>query len=166
MAIEVTLDIDEAWPASCNWQALADKAITTAINVSAYPAIAKLPMVELSIAFASNDDVQTLNAEWRDKDKPTNILSFPMVEPEFFTTLRDDGPLMLGDLILAYDVCVREAGEKALSLEAHVTHLLIHGTLHLLGYDHRDDEEAEMMEALEIKALATLGLDDPYGDRE
>ena len=105
---------------------------------------------ELSIALVSDSDIQALNRDYRHKDKPTNVLSFPQ-----------DGPL-LGDIILALETVQREAAEKSISLEHHVTHLIIHGFLHLQGYDHETDEMAAEMEALEIAALASLNIDNPY----
>lgn len=105
---------------------------------------------ELSLALVSDADIQTLNRDYRHKDKPTNVLSFPQ-----------EGPL-LGDIVLALESITREAKEKSISLEHHVTHLIIHGFLHLQGYDHQTDETAREMEALEITALAALNIDNPY----
>ena len=92
----------------------------------------------------SDAEVRALNAEWRGKDKPTNVLSFPMAEADELDDADADGPeLMLGDIVLARGVCAAEAADKAISIEAHASHLLVHGTLHLLGYDHHDDDAAE-----------------------
>jgi len=113
--------------------------------------------------------VQTLNAQYRQKDKPTNVLSFPMVQADLLDTIgqnSDDGEVLLGDIVLAYGVCASEAAEKNISIEHHATHLIVHGTLHLLGYDHMEDHEAEAMERIEIDALGSLGLEDPYLIRE
>lgn len=115
---------------------------------------------EVSVTLADDAGVRVLNREWRGKDRPTNILSFPM------TALRPGhrpGPL-LGDLILARETCAREARDEGKSPADHFRHLLVHGTLHLLGYDHESDEEADAMEALEIEILAGLGVADPYAD--
>ncbi|MEM1133242.1 MAG: rRNA maturation RNase YbeY [Pseudomonadota bacterium] len=119
----------------------------------------------LSASLLLSDDctVHKLNREWRDKDKPTNVLSFPMLSADELEDIAVDGPpILLGDIILAYETCQREADDKQIPLERHITHLIIHGMLHLLGYDHMNDAEADTMEALEIKALASLGLPDPY----
>jgi probable rRNA maturation factor len=92
-----------------------------------------------------------------------------MVQPDLIDTVSqnsDDGELLLGDIVLAHGVCVAEAGERGISVEHHATHLLVHGTLHLLGYDHLEDDEAEAMEEIERRVLATLGIDDPYLVRE
>nr|WP_202392422.1 rRNA maturation RNase YbeY [Qipengyuania citrea] len=125
------------------------------------------PRLTASVLFTSDADVHALNKEWRGKDKPTNVLSFPMLEREDLLDLAPEGPPeMLGDIALAAGTCAREAAEKGVPLETHATHLLIHGLLHLAGHDHVDsDAQAEAMEALEIAALAKLGIGDPYGDR-
>ena len=119
--------------------------------------------MELSIRLAGDDEVQALNAQWRGKDTPTNVLSFPLAEDAELQGATGDGPeLMLGDIVLARGTCLREAEEKQIPLEQHATHLLVHGTLHLLGYDHGDDDEAANMEARETRALARLGIANPY----
>ena len=129
------------------------------------PALAN-QRLEASILFTSDAAVHDLNRDWREKDKPTNVLSFPMLEREELLDLPADGPpALLGDIALAQETCAREAAEKAISLEAHATHLVIHGLLHLAGLDHEiSPHDAREMEALEVKALAQLGLPDPSGD--
>ncbi|MDP2803487.1 MAG: rRNA maturation RNase YbeY [Phreatobacter sp.] len=109
------------------------------------------PDAELSLALADDAMVQRLNREYRSKDKPTNVLSFPAPR----------GPL-LGDVIVAYQTLVREAGEEALTPSDHLTHLTIHGLLHLLGYDHESEADAVAMEAMETSILADLGISDPH----
>ncbi len=125
------------------------------------------PRVTGSVLFAADGDVHALNREWRGKDKATNGLSFRMLGRGDVLDLGAEGlPEMLGDLALAAGTCAREAADKGVPLEAHAAHLLIHGLLHLAGHDHVDsDTQAEAMEALEIAALAKLGIADPYGDR-
>lgn len=105
---------------------------------------------ELSIVLSDDAQVRALNRDYRNKDKPTNVLSFPQPDP------------MLGDIILARETVLREAAGKSISVEHHLTHLVIHGWLHLQGFDHQTDAEAADMEALEIAALRTLGIDNPY----
>ena len=160
--MELDIDID-GWP-SGDWAALAERARSATAQVE--PAIAH-PRLSTSLLFTSDEEVHALNKEWRGKDKPTNVLSFPMLERGELLDLAAEGPPeMLGDLALAHGTCAREASEKGISLEDHATHLLIHGLLHLAGHDHVDsDAQAEAMEALEIAALAKLGIADPYGDR-
>jgi probable rRNA maturation factor len=115
--------------------------------------------------FTSDAAVQELNREWRGLDKPTNVLSFPMLERAVLLELPDMGPPeLLGDIALARETCAREADEKGVSIEDHATHLIIHGLLHLAGYDHEiSAADADAMETLEINALALLGIADPYG---
>ena len=113
---------------------------------------------ELSILLTNDEEQQELNRQWRGKDSSTNVLSFPQIE-RF-------GPVMglLGDITLARETLVREAGEQGVSLAEHFTHLVVHGFLHILGYDHLTDAEALQMESLETQILASLGVEDPYAD--
>jgi len=111
---------------------------------------------ELSLAFTRDDHMQTLNRKFRGQDKPTNVLAFPAAGP---------APL-LGDIAVSFETVAREAGAKAVSLKDHTVHLLIHGFLHLQGYDHLETQAAQRMEALEIRALRTLGIDNPYEIKE
>ena len=112
----------------------------------------------------SDDEVRTLNRQYRGQDKPTNVLSFPMVQPDLLDALgnTDDGEVLLGDIVLAHGVCAREARASGVSLEDHTANLIVHGVLHLLGHDHVDEAAAETMEAIERAAMAALGLHDPY----
>ncbi|MEL6708789.1 MAG: rRNA maturation RNase YbeY [Pseudomonadota bacterium] len=159
------LDIDlEGWPDG-DWVALAQRAGQVLGEVAPELTNARL---SVSVLFTSNAQVHELNREWRQRDKPTNVLSFPMLERDELLALAPEGPPeMLGDIALAYETSAREANEKGIPFEHHAAHLIIHGLLHLAGYDHvNSDEEAEAMEALEIRALAKMGIADPYGDRE
>jgi len=164
MMLDVAIEADEDWDSSTDWEALARKAAESAIAQSAFPDLARCGRtVELSVRLSDDDEVRALNAQWRGKDKPTNVLSFPLAESYELEQADGEGPeLLLGDIILARGVCEREAAEKHVTVEQHATHLLVHGTLHLLGYDHRDDSEAADMESREIRALAGLGIADPY----
>ena len=155
------LDIDiEHWPAG-EWEALAGRAADAAADVA--PELANERLM-VSVLLTADEEVHALNREWRDRDKPTNVLSFPMMERGELLALSQDGPpAMLGDIALAHGVCAREAAEKGIAIGDHGAHLIIHGLLHLAGYDHvHSDEQAEAMEALEIAALAKLGLPNPY----
>lgn len=114
---------------------------------------------ELTVLFADDARVQELNRDFLGKDKPTNVLSFPASDEA-----GEPGSEMLGDIVLARETVEREAAEQRKPLEAHIAHLVVHGFLHLLGYDHEDDEEAEEMEALETRILANLDIADPYAD--
>jgi probable rRNA maturation factor len=153
VSILVESDVSEDWDSKTDWPSLAERAVLAAVAHSDFPALAD---TEVSVKFTSDEEVRGLNAAWRGKDKATNVLSFPMAE-------EPEGAPMLGDIVLAYGVCAREAAEKDVAVETHATHLVVHGTLHLLGYDHETgDADAEAMEEIERKALASLGIADPY----
>lgn len=157
----MNLDTDiEHWP-KADWLAIAARAAEAAGEI--VPELAHERLL-VSLLFTSDAEVHALNREWRDKDKPTNVLSFPMLEREDLVHLDPDGPPeMLGDIALAYETCAREAAEKGISLDAHATHLIVHGLLHLAGYDHEISEaDADKMEQLEINILALLGIANPY----
>ena len=164
MMLEIDIDSDEEWDSSTDWPLLVRRAAEAAMAESAFPQIAESRRtVELSIRLTTDEDVRVLNAHWRGKDRPTNVLSFPMSAQDELQQAGEDGPeLMLGDIVLARGVCEREAAEKGVPVEEHATHLLVHGTLHLLGYDHADDRDAADMEGREARALARLGISDPY----
>ncbi len=115
------------------------------------------------MTLTGDEQERELNAHWRGKDKPTKVLSFPMADELDLKRANFEGPeLLLGDIILARGVCETEAMDKGVTVEQHATHLLVHGTLHLLGYDHHDDAEAADMEAREVRALEKLGIANPY----
>jgi probable rRNA maturation factor len=162
--LEIAVEADEEWDSSRPWSDLVRSAAHAAIAESAFPQLAAFERpVEISVLLTGNDRVRDLNAEYRGKHQPTNVLSFPMTDPEDLRDANVAGPeLLLGDIIIARGVCETEAGNKGVTLEQHATHLLVHGTLHLLGYDHHDDEEAADMEAREVRALRRLGIDNPY----
>ena len=163
MMLEIDIESDEEWDSSTDWSLLVRRAAESALAESAFPQLANGPRpVEISVRLTSDEQVRALNAEWRGKDKPTNVLSFPLVEADELDNPGEGPELMLGDIVLAKGVCEREAAEKAIPVETHATHLLVHGTLHLLGYDHLDDDQATDMEGREVRALARLGIDDPY----
>ena len=166
MTLDIAIDADGEWDSSTGWAELARSAATAAIAESAFPQLGQGERpVELSIRLAGDAEVHSLNAEWRGKDKPTNVLSFPMAEADDLQESDVPGPeLMLGDIILAHGVCEREAADKAIPLDHHAAHLMVHGTLHLLGYDHMDDHGAADMEAREVRALARMGISDPYAE--
>ena len=163
--LDVALSREDPWP-EAEWGALAVRAVRAAIARSPVASWIALPtMIEVSVRLTGDDDVRTLNRQYRDKDRPTNVLSFPMIQRDLLDTVTqnsDDGEVLLGDIVLAHGVCTAEAADKGIALSDHVAHLLVHGTLHLLGHDHDDEAEAVTMEALERDALATLGIADPY----
>ncbi|MFW6077158.1 MAG: rRNA maturation RNase YbeY [Hyphomicrobiales bacterium] len=149
---------DDAWLALPEREALARRAANAVFEVLGTPA----PSADLSIVFTGDAAVAELNRAWRGKPGPTNVLSFPAARA------MGQGPGMLpaalGDIVLAAGVVAAEAEAQGKPLENHTAHLIIHGVLHLLGHDHADDETAEAMERLEARAMARLGLPDPYND--
>jgi len=164
MMLEIALDADEEWDSSSFWLPLVRKAAEAAIAESPYPdLIDSERRVEISVTLTGNDQVRALNAQWRGKDRPTNVLSFPMAEEPDLTRANISGAeLLLGDIVLACGVCAVEADDKGVSIEDHAMHLVVHGTLHLLGFDHHHDDEASDMEAREVRALGRLGIANPY----
>ena len=159
--MELEVDIEEPWPAG-EWEALADRAAEALAQVA--PELVN-PRLSASLLFTSDAEIHSLNRDWRKRDKPTNVLSFPMLERENLLALPPEGPPeLLGDIALAHETCAREAAGKGIPIEHHAAHLVVHGLLHLAGHDHELGEaEAEAMEALETKALALMGIADPYG---
>ena len=163
MTLAIILDSDPEWDSNKGWDELARSAATAAIAESAFPQLGQGPRaVEISVRLASDAELRQLNAQWRGKDKPTNVLSFPMADGAELTAAIRGPELMLGDIIMAHGVCAAEAEAKSVPIERHAAHLMVHGTLHLLGYDHGDDGAAADMEAREVRALARIGIADPY----
>lgn len=163
--IEVALAIDSAWGGDADWEALLKDAVLATVEASPCSFWLPLPQTaEVAIRLTNDTEVQQLNANWRGKDKPTNVLSFPQLEREEIMSAPTVAfsETLFGDIVLARETCWREAQEKSVSISAHATHLVVHGTLHLLGYDHQTDEEAGEMEALEKQVMASLGFADPY----
>ncbi len=162
--MDLDIEVEEVWTAT-DWAGLARRASVAAVQ--AVPELAN-PRLAASVLLTSDEEVRALNREWRGKDKPTNVLSFPMLARDELLALSRSGdeespPVMLGDIALAYETCAREAAEKGVSLEHHVAHLIVHGLLHLAGFDHETSpEDAAQMEALEIRALASMGICNPY----
>ena len=153
--IPVETDVSAEWDSRTDWPALARSAVHAAVAASRH---AGLSDNEVSVKFTSDDEVRALNAAWRGKDRATNVLSFPMAEEAELAAAQ-----LLGDVVLAYGVCAAEAAEKQVPVETHAAHLVVHGTLHLLGYHHETSEaDAEAMEEVERRALASIGIADPY----
>ncbi len=163
--LDVELSREDPWPDG-DWDALASRAARAAVAATPHGELATGPaLVEISVRLTSDEEVRGLNRQYRGKDKPTNVLSFPMIQPDLIETVSqnsDDGEVLLGDLVLAHGICVAEAADKGISVADHLTHLVVHGVLHLLGYDHQGEGEAEHMEAIERDVLAGLGIADPY----
>lgn len=139
------------WTPEERWHAL----VSRAIEACASDIGADWPGREISVLLCDDNEIRTLNRQWRGFDKPTNVLSFPAPGPAHES-------MPMGDIAIAFETCEREAHTDAKTLDDHVTHLVIHGVLHLLGHDHETDTEAETMEDTERRILRTLGIDDPY----
>jgi probable rRNA maturation factor len=202
--------INRGWP-ELDWDGLVSTAVAATIPATPFASLQTSSVqIEFSVCLTSDEEVCTLNGEWRGKDKPTNVLSFPMLNRQELERLeqsainmaghceeRSDaaiqetassldcfaplamtgdadtphdmfdsakGEVLFGDIVLAHGVCAAEAKERNVPLEAHATHLIVHGVLHLLGYDHIADDEATEMEAIEREVMKALGLHDPYED--
>jgi probable rRNA maturation factor len=153
--IGVETDVSGAWDSRIDWPALARSAVHAAVAQSRHPGLCDS---EVSVKFTSDEEVRALNAAWRGKDKATNVLSFPMAAEAELASAQ-----LLGDVVLAHGICAAEAAARHVAVEVHAAHLVVHGTLHLLGYDHEtSDEDAEEMEEAERRALAAIGIADPY----
>lgn len=161
--IQISVE-DGGWPDEAVLASLASRVLNAAADYLAREEEQPFPKMapELSLVFTNDDSIQEINAEWRGKDKPTNVLSFPAfpLEPGGMP-----GP-MLGDIVIARETVEREAVDLDKTFDDHLTHLLVHGFLHLFGYDHMEKDEAEEMEALETRILAGLGLSDPYAGQD
>ena len=120
--------------------------------------------MELAVVLTDDAHVRVLNRDYRGQDKPTNVLSFAALDDEE-APLPPDGPIVLGDVVVAYETTMAEAAHETKTLVQHLSHLVVHGVLHLLGHDHEYEEEAEEMEALEVSVLAALGIPDPYAQQ-
>lgn len=145
------------WEQLIDAEAIAERALEVAVEMAG---ITLLDGAELGILLSDDEHVKSVNQEWRGIDKPTNVLSFPAVEPPKLARAP-----FLGDIIIAYETVEREAKAEGKAFADHYAHLVVHGFLHLLGFDHIEEADAERMEALEIAILASLDIPDPYADR-
>ena len=142
----------------------AEAVIHRAIEAAAELTDADVGEAELAVMLTDDTGIRTLNSNWRGIDKPTNVLSFPALQPA--AGAPDDAPRMLGDIAIAYETTRKEADDEQKPFDHHLSHLAVHGFLHLIGYDHEKNDDAEAMESLEQEILAQLGIPDPYADRE
>jgi probable rRNA maturation factor len=155
------------WDPDIGWSGLCERACSVALSLTPYASLAQTDRaIEVAVRFSSDAEVRQLNATYRDKDKATNVLSFPMLTSGELRALDGAGAseVLLGDIVLADGVVRTEAAKKCISPADHASHLVVHGMLHLLGYDHGSDDDADQMEAIERAAMAELGLGDPYAD--
>ena len=154
--LEISISVnDNGWPGEAGLLALCERAVSAA---AASAGLDWPDGAELSLLFTSDAEMAVINGEWRDKPVATNVLSFPGGDVQVG---EPAGPV-LGDLVFARETVEREAAEQEKSFEDHLTHLAVHGFLHLFGYDHIDDDEAEEMEEIERQTLSGLGIADPY----
>jgi len=153
MSVEIDINVAaEDWDRLEGLEALTHDSVTASLAESG---VRLIEGCELSVTFCDDPEIRELNAQWRDKDKATNVLSFPTPGP------LEARPL-LGDIVIAYETVAREAAEQEKTLRDHTAHMIIHGFLHLIGYDHETAAEAEAMEGLERRIASRLGLRDPY----
>jgi len=151
LSVDVAIEA-AAWEALPHLESLAE----TAVHACVAETKVKLPPdCEVSVAFCDDETIRALNAQWRGQDKPTNVLSFP-------TPGRAADKPLLGDIVIAYETVAREAEAEGKSLADHTAHMILHGFLHLIGYDHETSAEAEAMEAVERRIAFALGIRDPY----
>jgi len=159
--LDIQISVEEGgWPSEDELQSAANRVLEKAAIYLKTNAKQKFPKMEteVSLVFTDDESIRAINAEWRQKDKATNVLSFPAYP---ISPGKMPGP-MLGDIIIARETVEREAAELEKPFDDHLTHLMVHGFLHLFGYDHMNNAEAEIMEGLETRILADLGLSDPY----
>src|SRR6202045_2611899 len=161
LPITEVLVVADAWQNEPDAEAVIQRAIAAAAEM----ADADTGEAELAVMLTDDSGIRTLNNNWRGINKPTNVLSFPALQPSGAAG-PDDAPRMLGDIAIAYETTRREADDEQKPFDHHLSHLAVHGFLHLIGYDHEKDDDAEAMETLERGILAQLGIPDPYTDRE
>jgi probable rRNA maturation factor len=162
LPISEVLVVADCWQAEPDAEAVVQRAIATAAEI----VDADVGDAELAVMLTDDAGIRTLNSNWRGVDKPTNVLSFPALQPTGGPGGPDDAPRMLGDIAIAYQTTRQEADDEQKPFDHHLSHLAVHGFLHLIGYDHEKDDDAEAMEALEQQILAQLGIPDPYAGRE
>jgi probable rRNA maturation factor len=151
------LVVADCWQAEPQAESVIDRAIAAAAEFVAVD----VGESELAVMLTDDTGIRTLNRNWRGIDKPTNVLSFPALQPRG-PQGRDEAPRMLGDIAIAYETTRKEADEEQKPFDHHLSHLAVHGFLHLIGHDHERDQEAETMESLERDILSQLGIPDPY----
>ena len=152
---DVAINAD-GWQSEHSLRMLVDRVLEATLHALEFDDVDS----ELSLVFTDDANIRTINSKWRHIDKATNVLSFPAFPIQ---SGQRPGPI-LGDIVIARETVQREAQEENKSFDDHLSHLIVHGLLHLTGYDHQNDEEAEQMESLERKILASLGISDPYND--
>jgi len=156
--VDVTMQ-DPAWESLANIERIVKETAIKSLELAIMPKEASGRDLEASLVLANDDLLHLLNNTYREKDKPTNILTFASLDSDEPLT---EGVLSLGDVFLSYETLLKEAQEQGKFITDHIRHLVVHGVLHLLGYDHETDDDATDMETLEIRILETLGVQNPY----
>jgi probable rRNA maturation factor len=152
---------DPAWEDYEDIQDIFLKAIRTTLKTAIFPKEIEGRSLELSLVLANDEVIHVLNREYRGNDKPTNILTFASLDDKD-SPLPEEGPVPLGDVMLSYQTIIKESIDEGRFFKDHAIHLAIHGVLHLLGYDHEDEDDANVMESLEIRILESMGVQNPY----
>src|ERR1700737_4981821 len=165
LPITEVLVVAGCWQTEPDAEAVIHRAIATAAESVNAGLKADIGDAELAVMLTDDAGIRTLNNNWRGIDKPTNVLSFPALPPTG-SSGPDDAPRMLGDIAIAYETTRKQADDEQKPFDHHLSHLAVHGFLHLIGYDHENDDDAEAMETFEQEILAQLGIPDPYADRE
>jgi probable rRNA maturation factor len=165
LPIPEVLVVADCWQAEPDAEAVIHRAIAIAAEIVNAGPNKGIGEAELAVMLTDDAGIRTLNNNWRGVHKPTNVLSFPALQPTG-NGGPDDAPRMLGDIAIAYETTRKEADDEQKPFDHHLSHLAVHGFLHLIGYDHENDDDAEAMETLEQQILAQLGIPDPYADRE
>jgi len=165
LPISEVLVVAECWQSEPDAEAVIQRAIATAAEIVNAGLNVDLGEAELAVMLTDDAGIRILNNNWRGIDKPTNVLSFPALPPAG-PSGPDDAPRMLGDIAIAYQTTRAEADDEQKPFDHHLSHLAVHGFLHLIGYDHEKDDDADAMETLETEILAQLGIPDPYTDRD
>jgi probable rRNA maturation factor len=161
LPITEVLVVADCWQTEPEAEAVIQRAVAAAAEI----VDADVGEAELAVMLTDDAGIRTLNSNWRGIDKPTNVLSFPALQPSG-PGGPDEAPRMLGDIAIAYETTRRQAEDEQKPFDHHLSHLAVHGFLHLIGYDHEKDGDAEAMETLEQEILAQLGIPDPYPDRD
>src|ERR1700687_3648916 len=165
LPITEVLVVADCWQSEPQAEAVIHRAIATAAEIVNAGPNKTVGEAELAVMLTDDAGIRTLNNNWRGIDKPTNVLSFPALQPTGAPG-PSDAPRMLGEIAIAYQTTRREADDEQRPFDHHLSHLAVHGFLHLIGYDHEKDGDAEVMEALETEILAQLGIPNPYADRD
>ena len=161
--IDVSISEPEWTTSFLDVEKVASTAMMNTLKMATLPKKLRNKDIEASIVLANDDLIQILNREYREKDKPTNVLSFASMDAD--NPVAENAPYPIGDIILSFQTIDREAREQGKFFKDHFTHMVVHGTLHLLGYDHENEDDANNMESLEIRILEKMNIQNPYMEK-